>query len=333
MRRCECRAARSVTRFSWRTPALLLALAALSSPLQGEHWPGWRGPRGDGTSAERKIPTRWSGSTGEGISWKTALPGEGHASPIVWGDRIFIAAANVETQERLLLAYDRAKGSIAWQQTVVKAPLEGKHRENSFASSTPASDGERVYITFLDQTEVLVAAYDFDGRPLWKVRPGRFESIHGFSSSPVLFEDKVIINGDHDGDAWISALSRKDGRTLWKIDRENKTRSYCTPVIRELAGKTQMILSGSKCVASYDPRNGRRHWILDGPTEQFVASIVYNQKHDMLFVTGGYPDLHILGDEAERLREHHGNTHRLARRTKGCLTCRLRFPKGIIFWF
>ena len=80
--------------------------------------------------------------------------------------------------------------------------------------------------------------------------------MHGFCSSPVVFENEVIINGDHDGDAWIAALARADGKTLWKIDRENKTRSYCTPIIRDLAGRTQMILSGSKCVASYDPRTG-----------------------------------------------------------------------------
>jgi len=183
----------------------------------------------------------------------------------------------------------------------VKAPLEQKHRENSWASSTPATDGERVYVSFLDGKDAVVAAFDFAGKEQWTARPGVFSSMHGFSSSPVIFEDKVIINGDHDGDAWIAALARKDGKTLWKIDRENKTRSYCTPFIRELAGRTQMILSGSKCVASYDPRNGKRHWIIDGPTDQFVASLVYNPKHDMLFVTGGYPDHHILGVKPDGL--------------------------------
>jgi len=197
--------------------------------------------------------------------------------------------------ERVLICLDRETGRERWRTTVVKAPLEQKHRENSFASSTPATDGERVYVSFLDGSDAVVAAYDLSGKELWVVRPGDFSSVHGFSSSPVVFEDKLIINGDHDGDAWIAALSRKDGKTLWKIERENKTRSYCTPLIRDLAGRIQMILSGSKCVASYDPRNGQRHWIIDGPTDQFVASIVYNLKHDMLLVTGGYPDHHILG--------------------------------------
>ena len=273
----------------------LLVVCSMAGRARAEQWPGWRGPRGDGTSAERGVPTRWNGTTGEGVLWKSALPGEGHSSPIVFGDRIFVTSAIVASHERLLICLDRASGRELWRETVVKAPLEQKHRENSFASSTPATDGERVYVTFLDRAEAVVAAYDFAGKQQWMVRPGRFASVHGFSSSPVIFEDKLIINGDHDGEAWLAALARKDGQTRWKIERENKTRSYCTPLLRQLGGRWQMILSGSKCVASYDPRDGRRHWIIDGPTEQFVASIVYNPKHDMLFVTGGYPELHILG--------------------------------------
>ncbi len=273
----------------------------LASSLRAEEWPGWRGPRGDGTSLEKQVPTRWDGEKADGLVWKTAVPGDGHSSPIVFGKRVFVSTALVDTQDRVLLCLDRETGQEVWRRTVMTAPLERKHRENSYASSTPATDGERVYVSFLDGFDAVVAAYDFDGKQLWLVRPGQFKSVHGFSSSPVIFEDKVIINGDHDGDAWIAALARKDGATVWKIDRENKTRSYCTPLIRDLAGRTQMILSGSKSVASYDPRTGARHWIIDGPTEQFVASVVYNPKHDMLFVTGGYPDLHILGVKPDGL--------------------------------
>jgi outer membrane protein assembly factor BamB len=280
-----------------RLPILLATLLASTTIMtsQAEDWPGWRGPRGDGTSTEKKVPVTWNGATGESIMWQAAIPGDGHSSPIVLGKRVFVSSALTETQERVLICLDRDSGQELWRRTVMTSPLERKHRENSYASSTPATDGERVYVSFLDGFDAVVAAYDLDGGPQWMVRPGQFKSVHGFSSSPVVFEDKVIINGDHDGDAWIAALARKDGATQWKIDRENKTRSYGTPLIRDLAGRMQMILSGSKCVASYDPRNGRRHWIIDGPTEQFVASIVHNAKHDMLFMTGGYPDHHILG--------------------------------------
>ena len=93
------------------------------------------------------------------------------------------------------------------------------------------------------------------------------------------------MNGDHDGPAYIVALDREDGETIWKTPRPNRTRSYCVPIIRTIDGRNQMILSGSKCVASYDPDTGKQHWIIDGPTQQYVASIVYNG--DMLFMTCG----------------------------------------------
>jgi len=275
---------------------------AASRPAQAEDWPGWRGPRGDGSSIEKNVPIKWDATTGDGVAWCAEIPGEGHSSPIVLGKRIFVTAAATDTEERLLLCLDRDSGRELWRRSVLTSFLEKKHRENSYASSTPATDGQRVFVSFLDGLDAVIAAYDLDGKQLWVARPGKFTSQHGYSSSPVVFEDKLIINGDHDavpsdpnGDAWIAALSREDGHTVWKIPRENNTRSYCTPLIRDLGGRTQMILSGSKCVASYDPRTGRRLWIIDGPTEQFVASIVYNPKHDMLFMTGGFPAHHILG--------------------------------------
>jgi outer membrane protein assembly factor BamB len=266
----------------------VLWLAAAS--VQAENWPCWRGPRGDGTSGERDVPIRWS--SGDNIAWKVEVPGRGHASPIVWEDRVFVVSCIEESQERLLLCFDRATGSQLWRRVVLHSPLEGKHPLNSFASGTPATDGELVYVTFLDRNEMVVAAYDFAGQRKWSVRPGPFSSRHGYCGCPVLFEDKVIVNGDHDGDAYLVALDRGSGKTVWKTHRENKTRSYSTPIIREIDGRVQMILSGSKCVASYDPRDGSRHWIIDGPTEQFVASIVYNG--ELLFLTAGFPELHMM---------------------------------------
>jgi len=268
---------------------------------RAENWPCWRGPRLDGTSLETQIPRSWN--SGSNVAWKTELPGTGHASPIVWNERIFTVTAVSETEARVLLCLDRKTGKLLWQKTVVTAPMERKHNLNSHASSTPATDGELVYVAFLDEAEMLVAAFDFQGNRRWIVRPGPFASMHGFCSSPILYQDKVIVNGDHDGDSYIVALSRKDGSTLWKTPRENHTRSYCVPLIRELDGRAQMVLSGDKSVASYDPNNGQLHWIIDGPTEQFVASIVYNHKADLLFVTGGFPDHHILAVKPDG----HGN--------------------------
>jgi len=270
---------------------LLVALGGLPNAA-AENWPCWRGPRLDGTSHEKDVPLYWSPTSN--IVWKTELPGSGHASPIVWEDRVFVVSALPETRDRLLLCLDRRTGKQLWRQTVLNAPLERKHGLNSFASSTPAADGKLIYVAFLDRDQMFAAAYDFTGRQRWVARPGPFASMHGFCSCPVLYEDKVILNGDHDGDSYLVALSRADGRVLWKTPRENRTRSYCTPLIRHMGGRQQMVLSGNICVASYNPDNGGRLWLIDGPTEQFVASPVYSEPSGLLFITGGFPDHHIL---------------------------------------
>lgn len=269
---------------------LLLAIAltaSLPSAIAEDTWPGWRGPRGDGSSTDEKVPLEW---TAKDIAWKTRIPGKGHASPIVWKDHVFVVTA-VE-DERQLLCLGRKDGRIKWTRTVLASPQEGKHIRNSFASSTPATDGERVYVSFLDRDKMFAAAYDFSGEKLWEARPGEFFSVHGYCSSPVLWNDKLIINGDHDGDSYILALDKMTGGTVWKTMRPNKTRSYCTPIIRTIGDRNQLILSGSISVASFDPDTGRQHWVIDGPTHQFVASLVYNG--ELLFLTCGFPERHLM---------------------------------------
>ena len=195
-------------------PRWFLALAAVFwiAPLQAEEtWPGWRGPRGDGTSLDGGVPLKWS--IEEDLVWKVRIPGKGHASPIVWKDRLFLVTSVEE--ERKLLCLDRTSGRELWSRTVLEAPLEGVHRRNSHASSTPATDGKRVYVSFLDRDRMYDAAYDFSGAKQWEVRPGGFSSIHGYCSSPVLLNGKVIFNGDHDGEAYLVALDGRSGRTVW----------------------------------------------------------------------------------------------------------------------
>lgn len=269
---------------------LLLVIFGSPATLPAEDWPCWRGPRGDGTSTERNLVQNWSDK--ENVVWKTPLTIAGHSSPIVYGDQVFVVGSNTDEETRELASFDRLTGKEQWRMTVIEAPLEKKHKLNSYASGTPATDGERVYVTFLDQKEMVVAAYSLAGEQLWLTRPGSFSSMHGYCSSPVIYKNTVIVNGDHDGESYIVSLDRKSGETLWKTKREFKTRSYCTPIIREIDGRMQMMLSGSRCVASYDPDTGKQQWIIDGPTEQFVASPVYH--HKLLIITGGFPDKHII---------------------------------------
>jgi outer membrane protein assembly factor BamB len=267
----------------------------------------------DGNSLDHGFPKEVSP---ENETWRVELPGLGHASPIVWGDRLFTVAALTESQERVLLCLDRTTGAMIWQRPVLKSNLETKHRLNSHASSTPATDGEYVFTAFLDGGSVVVSAHDFSGKQVWQMRPGVFASKHGFCSSPILFEDKVILNCDHDGPGYIVALARRDGHQLWRIERPNQTRSYCVPLIKEINGRVQMILSGSKCVASYSPQDGHLHWIIDGPTEQFVASIVHDEQSNLLLMSGGFPEHHILAIKPDGIGNV-TNTHICWRTNKG----------------
>lgn len=263
------------------------------SPLtQAEPWPGWRGPRGDGTCIEEGVPTDWRPA---GALWKTELPGQGHASPIVWGDHVYTVTGNPETRERILLCLDRMTGRILWQQTVVQGPLEKLHKENTHASSTPFTDGKSVFVTFRVGDEIIVAAHDpATGKQLWRVRPGTHVGEWGFSNAPVLFEDKVIIDGDSKGASFLIALSRGDGRTLWRNDRTQKGISYSAPFIRDLAGRTQMIQCGNRCVTSFDPETGEPIWTVDGPSDEFVGTPVYSESTGLVFVSSSWPKQVLL---------------------------------------
>lgn len=274
-------------------------IAAVSS---AEDWPGWRGPRGDGTSLETNVPTAWNGPSGQNILWKTRIPGSGYSSPIVSKDVIFLTAFDHDTSERTLHCLDRSSGSIRWTRAVVTSPLEGMHALNSAASGTPAADGEHVFVTFFrtdDQTatkgapgEMVVAAYDYQGNQQWLVAAGEFSSVHGFCSCPVLYNDLLIINGDHDGESYIAALRKDNGELAWKTPRVHQTRSYSTPLLRPVDGKTQAVLTGSKRVAGFDPDTGELVWWIEGPTEQFVASMVFDNKY--FYLNAGFPTYHVM---------------------------------------
>jgi outer membrane protein assembly factor BamB len=257
------------------------------SVTHAQNWPGWRGPNGDGTSSETNLPVRWDSITN--VVWKTPVPGKGYSSPVIWKDKLFITTAIQETHEKILLSYDCKNGKLLWQKTVLKTPFEGKHDNNSFASGTPATDGIKVYVSFLDGKDVLVAAYDYSGNQVWVQRPGTFSSPHGYSCSPVLFEDKVIINGDSQGDSFVAALSKADGHILWKIKHDNPAHSFSTPIFRNIGGKMQMIFCGNKEIASYNPADGSKYWFVTGPSEDFCSSPVYNEKTGLVLVSSAWP--------------------------------------------
>ncbi|MBP86877.1 MAG: serine/threonine protein kinase [Planctomycetaceae bacterium] len=295
-----------------------LLVVFLLSASSAEEWPAWRGPRGDGTSLEQEVPTHWNAT--ENIAWQVEIPGVGHASPIVFGDYLFLVTCIEETKDRVLLCLERKTGRTLWRSVVIRTPLEAIHQLNSRASSTPATDGEYVYVSFLEPdgstvpAEVVrirsgdlradntgkpvnpgsmcVAAYDMNGQRRWIARPGEFASVWGYCASPIVFEDTVIINGDHDGDAYIVALDRRTGETVWKVARENRIRSHCVPLIRKLDGRMQMMVAGSHSIVSYNPRSDSKHWYTVGPQGRAVASPVFAA--GLLLVSTAHPDREFL---------------------------------------
>ena len=269
----------------------LLTVTSLTS-IQAENWPNWRGPQGDGSSVETNLPTQWDSVTN--VMWKIPVPGIGHGSPIVWDERLFILSALPETQERILLCYDIKNGKLLWQQTVLKAPLETIHGDNSFASGTPATDGKHIYVSFLDGENIVVAAHDFSGRQVWIQRPGTFTGPHGFNCSPALFEDKVIINGGDESDAFVAALDCADGQTIWKTPLLHSHMSYSTPIFRKIGGRKQMLYCANQEISSYNPDDGSQHWFVSGPSKEFCATPVYSEKAGLVFASSSWPERHLL---------------------------------------
>ncbi|MBT3201544.1 MAG: PQQ-binding-like beta-propeller repeat protein [Phycisphaerales bacterium] len=274
--------------------ATMLAVGAFGVVCLAADWPSWRGATGDGVCTETNVPVKWSAD--ENIAWKTAIPGKGHSSPIVSAGRVFVTSAG-KGNSRLLLSLDAKTGKVLWTKTVLTAPPEKINYLNSRASSTAAADGEHVWVTFLNVEKMFVACYDFDGKEIWRTEPGRFTAKHGYCASLLLYDDMVIVNGDQDAKgkdtAYIVALDKATGKERWRIDRPNRVRSYVPPVVFNAGGKDQMVLSGSRCTASYDPKTGKRNWLVKGPTDQFVASMVFTD--DVFLITGGFPTLHTLG--------------------------------------
>jgi len=281
-----------MTNFKLLRLILLFAVTIAFSSIQAQNWPCWRGPNGDGTSSETNLPVQWDAV--KNVIWKSKVPGVGYSSPIIWEDKLFTLTALKETQEKVLLCYNAKTGELLWQKTVIKSPFEGKHNDNSYASGTPATDGKLVYVSLLDGEEVVVVAYNFTGEKIWEQRPGTFSSPHGYSCSPVLYDGKVYINGNSQGDSFVAALSQTDGQIIWKIPHPNAAHSFSTPIFREMDGKGQMIFCGNKQILSYNPENGSRYWFINGPSEDFCSSPVYNKKNDLLLISSAWPQRHLL---------------------------------------
>ncbi len=236
--------------------ALITALS-FAAPTRASDWPQFRGPNCSGRApASERLPDRIGPSVN--VVWKTALP-PGHSSPIVVGDRVYLTA--VQEKRLLTLALDRKDGRVLWQREAPAPVLETVHRIGSHAQSTPAADGAGV-VSFFGSCGLF--GYDRDGKLLWHRAMGPFKNDFGAGSSPVLAGDKVLLSQDHDQGSFLMALDKRSGETLWKTDRSEFLRGYCTPVVWDVAGRKQVVVAGTLRVAGYDLDNGKEIWTVRG---------------------------------------------------------------------
>jgi hypothetical protein len=277
-------------------------LAASSTP--GANWPQWRGPNGDGISPETNVPVRWSAT--ENIAWKTPIPGESHSSPVVWEDAVFVTTALAGSQERLLLRLDARTGKIVWQRTVVKAAPEYIHRENSLASSTPVTDGERVFTSFQNGKRADLQCYDFEGEQRWSAQPLEFAGEHGYSYTPVIYRDLLIFDCRQEGEAALLALDKRTGKVRWRVEPSRRRISHITPLLINDGRRQQLIASGSDETRSVNPDTGETIWWCRGPSDVAVAGLSYGD--GVLFVAAGYPDRNRMGVRVDG-RGDVGDTH------------------------
>lgn len=290
--------------------ALLLCFGLATAdedPL--DHWPQWRGPRGDGVAPRATPPVEWSET--KNVRWKVTIPGSGSATPVVWGNRLFVLGAvdtgkgpNGETKpapasgERGMSTgkpttlhqfqvhcLDRATGKTLWTRTALEAvPHEGHHPSHGFASASPATDGKVLIASFGSRG---IYAYDLDGALKWTRDLGDMKIKVGFGEgiTPVLHGGLVLVNWDHEGESFIVALDAATGQEKWRQARDEKT-TWSTPYLVEHAGRTQAVVNGSKKTRSYDAATGALLWECGGQGPNAIVMPV--SRDGLVYCMTGY---------------------------------------------
>jgi outer membrane protein assembly factor BamB len=272
--------------------------AELKQPAFGkDDWPWWRGPARDGVAPAQKIPLQWTDV--KNIVWEAPVPGRGHGSAIVVGERVFLATADEKEQVQGVLCLDRKSGKQLWHSEVHKGNFaKGGNGKSSHASGTPACDGERVFINFLNDGAVYATALDLDGKRLWQDKVTDYTLHQGYGASPAVYGPLVIVMADNKGEGTglLAGLDRVTGKAVWTRKRP-KAPNYSSPIILTIEKKDQLIQIGCDLVTSLDPLTGKENWEIKGATTECVTSPVTDGKH--VFTSGGYPRNHVAAVKAD----------------------------------
>ncbi|MBI4326424.1 MAG: PQQ-binding-like beta-propeller repeat protein [Chloroflexi bacterium] len=300
------------------------------------YWPQWRGPLGTGVAPHANPPVEWSES--QNIRWKRELPGKGHSTPVVWGERVFVTTAvpfgealpakysgapgghdEVPITHRhkfMVVAVDRRDGKVLWERTVrEELPHQGGHRTASLASASPVADGEHLFAHFGSWG---LYGLSLSGEVQWQTDLGQLETLHGHGegSSPALHGETLIVNWDHEGESFVAAFDKRSGRQLWKTPR-NRASSWTTPIVAEQDGQPQVIISGSKRVSGYDLATGKPLWECGGLSEENVVSSPV-AGHGMVFTGSTYDRPGLLAIRLDGAKgDITGTKQVLWRRSKG----------------
>jgi outer membrane protein assembly factor BamB len=272
-----------------RSLNLIVPIVILTSLAFGaeSNWPRFRGPNGTGVASPGgSVPVRWTDS---GVLWKTRISGTGNSSPIVWGDRVFVQSAPADGSERILVCLDLSSGRVLWTSSRPGSSVH-RHQRNTLASSTPATDGERVYAIFWTGTELWLEACDFGGKRIWERNLGAFAGEHGAGASPVVYRGTVIVNNAQDGVSNVVAVRASTGEVLWQVRHPALVACYSTPFLLERPGvPTELIVGSTAGFSGYDPETGNEwwhwKWQFSGDPLRTVASPVFGPEH--LFLTSG----------------------------------------------
>jgi outer membrane protein assembly factor BamB len=256
-----------MSRATCRLSLAILFGIVLPTAAWSEDWPGWRGPRGDGTSPDANPPVEWS--TTQNIRWKTPLPAPGNSTPIVLGQRIYITQATEKGAQRSVMCFDRASGKELWSKSISYADKEPTHEGNPYCSASPVTDGQAVYAW---HGSAGVVAYDLEGKELWHADLGKFTHIWGNAGSPVVHGELVILHCGPGERAFTIALDKRSGKKVWEVPGVSGKAdaflgAWSSPRLVKHDGQDLLLLSNPKSLLALEPQTGKQLWQCDGLTD------------------------------------------------------------------